>query len=219
MSVPEDATDVLGRRIGAGLLDLLALIVLLPIVGVLFGQGHASGGSASVHLRGASVAVWALLALAYYFITEALSGQTPGKHLMKVRVMRTDGRKPSPAAIVVRTVLRSVDVLPAFYLLGLVMVVCSGGRLQRIRAPVRRELSSEHSLRDAPGRRPVARRPAEVPSTRPRSARSVRAGGAVPERQPGHDPAWEAPAPEASLPLGRTRICGVRRAGAGEEGP
>jgi uncharacterized RDD family membrane protein YckC len=147
MSVPEDATDVLGRRIGAGLLDLLALIVLLIIVGVLFGQGHASGGSASVHLRGASVAVWALLALAYYFITEALSGQTPGKHLMKVRVMRTDGRKPSPAAIVVRTVLRIVDVLPAFYLLGLVMVVCSGGRLQRIRAPVRRELSSRLNMR------------------------------------------------------------------------
>jgi len=72
MSVPEDATDVLGRRIAAGLLDLLALVVLLIIVGVSFGQGHAGAGSVSVQRRGASVAVWALLALAYYYIPEAL---------------------------------------------------------------------------------------------------------------------------------------------------
>jgi uncharacterized RDD family membrane protein YckC len=130
--VPEDATDVLGRRIGAGLLDLLALALLLIIVGVLFGEGHASGGSASVQLHGVSIAGWALLALAYYYIPETLSGQTPGKHLMKIRVTRRDGRKPSQAAIAARTVLRIVDFLPAFYLLGLVVVVCSSRRRQRL---------------------------------------------------------------------------------------
>jgi uncharacterized RDD family membrane protein YckC len=134
MNVPEGATDVLGRRIGAALLDVLALVVLLIGVGVLIGQGHASGGSASVQLHGASVAVWALLALAYYYIPEAQSGQTPGKDLMRVRVTRIDGHKPAPVAIAVRTVLRIVDVLPAFYLLGLVVVLCSGRRRQRIGA-------------------------------------------------------------------------------------
>jgi uncharacterized RDD family membrane protein YckC len=132
MNVPEGATDVLGRRIGAALLDVLALVVLLIGVGVLIGQGHASGGSASVQLHGASVAVWALLALAYYYIPEAQSGQTPGKDLMRVRVTRIDGHKPAPVAIAVRTVLRIVDVLPAFYLLGLVVVLCSGRRRQRL---------------------------------------------------------------------------------------
>jgi uncharacterized RDD family membrane protein YckC len=132
MSVSPDATDVLGRRIAAGLLDLFVLFVLLIVVGLVFGQGHSSASSVSVQLHGASLIVWALLALAYYYIPEALSGQTPGKRLMGLRVTRRDGRKPSPAAVALRTVLRIIDFLPAFYLLGLLVIGCSGRRRQRL---------------------------------------------------------------------------------------
>jgi uncharacterized RDD family membrane protein YckC len=132
MSTREDAGDVLGRRIGAGLLDLVAVLAILIVVGLLFGQGHSSGGSVSVELHGTSFGVWALLTLAYYAIPEALSGQTLGKRLMKLRVTRRDGSRPSPAAILVRTLLRIIDFLPAFYLLGLLAIGCSGRRRQRL---------------------------------------------------------------------------------------
>ena len=122
---------ILGRRIAAGLLDVLVLLALLVAVGVVFGEGHAGHGSVGVMLHGASVVVWVLLALAYYFFTEASSGQTLGKRVVGVRVARVDGGKPSSAAVAARTVLRVVDFLPAFYLLGLLFVLL-GARRQRI---------------------------------------------------------------------------------------
>jgi uncharacterized RDD family membrane protein YckC len=127
-SVREDATDVLGRRIGAGLLDVVAILVLLIAVGLLFGEGHSSGGSVSVELHGTSFAVWAILAFAYYDVPETVSGQTLGKRLMGLRVTRRDGRKASPGAILVRTLLRIVDFLPFLYLLGLLAIGASGAR-------------------------------------------------------------------------------------------
>jgi uncharacterized RDD family membrane protein YckC len=125
------ARPILGRRIAAGLLDVVVLLVLIVPVGVVFGQAHAGHGSAGVMLHGASVVVWVLLALAYYFFTEASSGQTLGKRVVGVRVTRLDGATPSTAAIALRTVLRVVDFLPAFYLLGLLFVLL-GARRQRI---------------------------------------------------------------------------------------
>ena len=61
----EDSTDVLGRRIGAGLIDLIVLVVLLIIVGVIFGKSETSGSSASVNLEGVSALVWLLASYLY----------------------------------------------------------------------------------------------------------------------------------------------------------
>jgi uncharacterized RDD family membrane protein YckC len=127
-----DPTDVLGRRIGAGLLDIVAAGVLLVVVGIAFGQGHSSGSSVSVELHGTSVLVWGLLVVAYYFVFEAGLGATPGKMLMGLRVVGDGGVKASPGSIAVRTLLRIVDVLPAFYLLGLIVVLASGARRKRL---------------------------------------------------------------------------------------
>jgi uncharacterized RDD family membrane protein YckC len=104
--------------------------------------------------------VWALLALAYYYIPEALSGQTPGKRLLSLRVTGTDGRKPSPAAIVARTVLRIVDFLPAFYLFGLVVILCSGQRRQRIGdLAADRRVEAQHRDLDSGAAKVNARKP------------------------------------------------------------
>jgi uncharacterized RDD family membrane protein YckC len=127
-----DPTDVLGRRIGAGLLDLIVLAVLLVIVGVIFGEGETGDGGASVTLEGVSALVWLLVSWLYYGITEAMTGQTLGKRLLGIRVVRaSDGGRPTTGAIVARTLLRIVDGI-LFYLVGLIAILATGRRRQRI---------------------------------------------------------------------------------------
>ncbi|HZN04983.1 MAG TPA: RDD family protein [Candidatus Polarisedimenticolia bacterium] len=45
-------------------------------------------------------------------------GQTLGKRLVGLRVMDEEGRRLQPSQVVVRNLLRSIDVLPIFYLVG-----------------------------------------------------------------------------------------------------
>ena len=72
------------------------------------------------------------LALTYFFVTEATTGQTLGKRLMKLRVVMRDGR-PAPAnAIAARTVLRLIDVLPFAWIFGGLTMLLTGGRRQRL---------------------------------------------------------------------------------------
>jgi uncharacterized RDD family membrane protein YckC len=127
----DDSTDVVGRRIGAGLLDLIVLVVLLVVVGLIFGKGETSDNGASVNLEGVSALVWLLVAFLYYGVTEAMSGQTLGKRLLGIRVVKADGTKPSGGAIALRTVLRIIDGI-AFYLVGLIFILATGRKRQRL---------------------------------------------------------------------------------------
>jgi uncharacterized RDD family membrane protein YckC len=51
------------------------------------------------------------------------TGQTPGKRLMKIRVLREDGAAVGFFESAVRNLLRLVDFLPAFYAVGLVTML------------------------------------------------------------------------------------------------
>lgn len=128
-----DPTDIVGRRIGAALLDVLVLSVLFVLVGVLFGRGRATSSSASVDLRGTSALVYFGLALAYYFASEATTGQTLGKRALGIAVRGRGGRPAGVGAIALRTALRVVDILPFLYLVGLLVVLTTGAnRHQRL---------------------------------------------------------------------------------------
>jgi len=114
------------------LIDIVILVGLLIVVGLAFGKAHTHGGSASVHLTGVSALIWALLAFAYYTIAEALGGQTLGKLLLHLRVRSAAGDKASLGPVVLRNVLRIVDGLPLFYLVGFIVMLSTGSRAQRI---------------------------------------------------------------------------------------
>lgn len=127
-----DSTDVVGRRIAAALVDILLLGAIFIVVGLAGGGsgGHSRGG---VTLSTAATAVLLVATLAYFFSSEAISGQTVGKRLLGIRVTTLDGRRPDARQILVRTLLRLIDSLPAFYLLGLLLVLTSRpGRRQRL---------------------------------------------------------------------------------------
>jgi uncharacterized RDD family membrane protein YckC len=127
--VPE---DLLGRRIAAALIDLLALTALLIILSAATSKLTTSGASFYVGLGGAWLGVFVLLVLLYYLVLEAWAGQTLGKLLLDVRVERAGGERPSLGAIAARTLLRIVDWLPTLYLAGFITMMVTGIRRQRI---------------------------------------------------------------------------------------
>lgn len=123
---------MLGRRIGAALLDIVLLAFLFAAVGVALGEGEAEGSNASITLEGAGALLYFGIVLLYYFVSEAISGQTLGKRLLGLRVVRVDGRPAGAGPVAVRTLLRIVDSLPFMYLLGLVVILATGSRRQRL---------------------------------------------------------------------------------------
>src|SRR4051794_15386531 len=119
------ASEVIGRRVGAGLLDIALLAVLFVVMGLLFGESHAEGGHASVNLHGAAAVVYFVLALGYYFVSEALSGATLGKRALGLRVIGPDGAPAGAGRVGVRTLVRIIDVLPLLYLVGFIAVLAT----------------------------------------------------------------------------------------------
>lgn len=130
-AVASDPTEVVGRRIGAALIDIALMALLFVVLGLALGEGETSDGNASITLEGGSFVLYLGLMLLYYFATEATSGQTLGKRLLGVRVVRADGSPAGAGAIAGRTALRLIDLLPAFYLLGLGVMLATK-RKQRI---------------------------------------------------------------------------------------
>ena len=140
----------LGRRIAAALIDIVLLTGLFVILSLIVGQTSAGIGSFHISLslvkitRNGQPAVnislngaWAVLYLAllplYYFALETSIGQTVGKRLLGLRVLRADGGRPSGWAIAGRTLLRLIDGLPVLYLAGFIIMLATGrARRQRL---------------------------------------------------------------------------------------
>src|SRR4051794_41424882 len=93
----EDRRSLDGRRARAYVLDRLALALPTAIAVSVLGDG------------GWLVAL--AITLAYFFVWESLTGQTAGKRLMGLRVVRLDGGPLNLAAVATRNVLLLVDQL------------------------------------------------------------------------------------------------------------
>lgn len=79
------------------------------------------------------VAGWGFLLLAVFllewfypvFFELLWQGQTPGKRAIGLRVVLDTGLPVTPAASLLRNLLRSADMFPAFYLLGFISMLLS----------------------------------------------------------------------------------------------
>jgi Tol biopolymer transport system component/uncharacterized RDD family membrane protein YckC len=142
---PPGQEDVLGRRISAALIDLALLLGLFVVLALTIGESKVEGGSVSLSLNGADAGLYFALVLIYYFALEAALGQTAGKLLLGLRVVRPDGSRPSVFAIAVRTLLRIVDWLPLLYLVGFITMMATGSRRLRLG-----DLAARTSLARAP---------------------------------------------------------------------
>jgi uncharacterized RDD family membrane protein YckC len=120
-AAPVSGPKLDNRRVAAAIVDLL--IVSAGAVAIL-----VAGDSLSGERQGALTAVILGWALYYFFALESGEGQTVGKKLMKIRVVRADGRPAGMREVAVRTILRVVDN----YLVGLIAMLATGERRQRI---------------------------------------------------------------------------------------
>ena len=119
--------QALGRRVAAALADLVLCLALFVFLALTIGDSDTSGSNVSLNLNGGSALVFAAIVLGYFFFLESISGQTLGKALAGVRVVRVDGSRPSAGAVAARTVLRLIDGF-LFYAVGLVVMLVSPRR-------------------------------------------------------------------------------------------
>jgi uncharacterized RDD family membrane protein YckC len=112
----------------------LAWLIDAGLIAVLIAAGTGAALVLDVLRPGVGRAVMALWTFAllwgYFLLFEWLwTGQTPGKRVMGLRVVRTQGTAVSFLQAGVRNVLRAADSLPFFYALGFVVMACD--RLNR----------------------------------------------------------------------------------------
>lgn len=131
-SSPVHGADVLGLRIVAALIDLAILTAVFVVLAATIGELDLTGDAASVTLNGVPALLYVSLAFLYYFGFEAATGRTVGKLLVGLQVVGNDWTHPSAGHVAVRTVLRAVDGLPAFYLVGFVAMLATGRKRQRL---------------------------------------------------------------------------------------
>lgn len=108
----------LSKRIGNGLVDLLAvslltylslwLIVQVTKSFTIFEQGDFT-----------LPMLFLIVHWLYYFTAEASGGRTLGKWLSGTTVRSTNGAKPSSSALVLRTTLRLIPFYPLLFMVGL----------------------------------------------------------------------------------------------------
>jgi uncharacterized RDD family membrane protein YckC len=122
-----DVAGIASRAIATIVDSLIIAVVLVGVVAAI-SQLPSDGTLAGVLTTAAVLAVlWG-----YYLLFEGLwHGRTPGKAVQHIRVVRTDGQPVGWLQVVVRNLLRPIDLLPGYYILGGAFVVLTG-RSQRL---------------------------------------------------------------------------------------
>jgi len=120
-----------GNRIVAIIIDhviigLITLLLAIPL-GLQMFTAAATGMVDPVAYLGSMVGLWALslvLWLAYFTYMEGSSGQTLGKRLLRIKVVKENGKPLTYVDAFVRTLLRIVDGMFA-YLIGFIVIVAT----------------------------------------------------------------------------------------------
>lgn len=110
----------IGPRLVAQIIDAIILFVLYFLVGA------AMFGGFTWEVYGAAafsfIGVYTILTFLYFIILEGVLAATVGKMLAKIKVVREDGSPCGLGPAVVRNILRIVDALPFFYIVGLILI-------------------------------------------------------------------------------------------------
>jgi uncharacterized RDD family membrane protein YckC len=118
----ENRKSLDSRRVLALIVDsLIVATVLIPLT-LIFGR-----------ITPGAWLIYAACSLTYFHVMETRTGQTFGKRLFDLRVVRASDAGPASAvAISGRTILRLIDGLPAAYIIGLITMFCTGKRRRRL---------------------------------------------------------------------------------------
>ncbi len=119
------STAGIGTRALAKIIDFLCIGVFmfpLSILGMLFSDIVYQDDIPSIFIA-IIIFVISAIPLAYFTCTEYwMKGQTIGKRVMNLRVIRDNGQNPGFFSIFLRNLLQLADLFPGFYLLGMVTI-------------------------------------------------------------------------------------------------
>ena len=103
------------KRILAFILDFLIYSLIGYVMGIFFGTPNGEGG---YRLRGLPAFIMFGIGISLWPISEALSGQTIGKRILKIKVVSNSNEKISIGQAIGRNLLGIVDYM---LLLGLIV--------------------------------------------------------------------------------------------------
>jgi len=158
-------------------------VLILVLVLIASSAPKATGGALSHNgekwLIAGLILFHFLMYWGYFALFETFwNGQTPGKKLCKVRVIQQTGRQITFFEAMTRNLIRVIDMLPGFYLIGIISMMCNR-RNQRLG-----DLAAATIV--------VHERPADEPLWGGRGPRTITAGAfATPPPEPAFRPSEE----------------------------
>ena len=103
------------------LFQIFWVVVLVLILSIL---GPGTLGERGNWVLAAVIVVIFLLYYGYFAVFEILwSGQTPGKRIVGIRVIKDSGRPLTAGETIGRNLMRIIDQLPAFYAVGILVAL------------------------------------------------------------------------------------------------
>jgi uncharacterized RDD family membrane protein YckC len=119
----------LGDRVVANLLDSVIVAAYVVVAALVM---DSVNGSLDNTAEWIAIATILLPALLYHLLFEIfMDGQSPGKRVMEIKVVRTDGTSPTIGNYVMRWILRLLEIRLFWGLIALV-AIAAGGRGQRL---------------------------------------------------------------------------------------
>lgn len=119
-----------GARFCAICIDwlMIALMMLIILLGLLVIEASATRdltrrlselGEAQSYIQAIFIVLFGMIFIGYYVFWESvMRGQTPGKKAMRLRALRDDATPMTFSNILIRNLLRYIDALPIFYMVG-----------------------------------------------------------------------------------------------------
>jgi uncharacterized RDD family membrane protein YckC len=117
--------DVVGKRVVAFLVDAITIAVAILVLSTVAGfVSDVLGVLVSL--------VLSLAAIAYFIYMEGTYGQTLGKRLVGIVVVKADGSAVDMRSAAIRNVARIVDAFPTLYIVGFAAMYLVGEDRQRV---------------------------------------------------------------------------------------
>jgi uncharacterized RDD family membrane protein YckC len=152
----------IGSRFLAAIVDTLIILLIEGVLLFVLSLIASRLAVADSIMTAIGVVLSFVVLWGYYLVAEMLSnGQSPGKRLVGVRVVREGGRPVTFTASAIRNIIRLVDFLPLFYSIGVVVMfvdrrarrlgdLAAGTLVVRERSPVTLESLSQTGYAELP---------------------------------------------------------------------
>ncbi|EEG77970.1 RDD family protein [Dethiobacter alkaliphilus] len=109
----------LGSRFAARFIDGVIQVILIIFVGVI---SFYAPWDTTLNIALLFILVFAVMTGYFIFFETFWNGQTPGKRIIRIRVVQSDGSAVTFVKVLIRNIIRIIDQLPFSYAIGMISV-------------------------------------------------------------------------------------------------